>query len=600
VTTAVVVPALVAFGLSALLTFVCRTIALRTGIISVPAADRWSAEPVALLGGPAMVAATTLTLGLVDGLPVEVWILLAGATSMAVVGLRDDLRPIGAATKLTAQVVAAAAVTSAGLRFPLTGIAILDTFVTMFWIVGLTNAFNLLDNMDGLAAGIAAIAGVAKMALFVLDGDLAAASASGVFAGACLGFLVHNLVPRRIFMGDGGSLFLGFFVAGLSTVGAMPGSRATVSVLIVPVVVMLVPIFDTVLVTVARVLMGRPVSQGGRDHASHRLVMAGLSERAAVFSLYALAAVSGTIAIFTRDMSFYSGLLLLLTLALVMLILGVSLARIAVYKHPPAARAAGVWLRVLPGATYMRQAANAAINAVLVCVSFYAAHAFRIGTSDALTDSALVVSLPVVFGAKMLALGVFGTYRSVWRYTDSRDLAAIVLASTAGSAAAILVLLFADRFAAAARPVFVLDWFLFTALLAGSRLSLRALSEMLRPGPSGAIRVLIYGAGDAGVALLQELRRNPRFNRSVVGFLDDDPMKQRTKIQGLKVLGGVDDIKRAIRVAAPQEIIIAMSAATDEQIALVRNVCEEAGVGVRRFDLSLSMSGVDARLDRVT
>jgi len=598
VTAAVLVPALLAFGMSALLTFACRTIALRTGIISVPAADRWSAQPVALLGGPAMVAATTLTLGLVDGLPFEVWILLAGATSMAVVGLLDDLRPIGPAAKLTAQVVAAAAVTGAGLRFPLTGVELLDTLITMFWIVGLTNAFNLLDNMDGLAAGIAAIAGATKMALFLMDGELAAAAAAGVFTGACLGFLVHNLVPRRIFMGDAGSLFLGFLVAGLSTVGAEPGSRVTVSILIVPLVLMLVPIFDTVLVTAARVLTGRPVSQGGRDHASHRLVMAGLSERGAVFSLYALAAISGTIAIFTRDMGFYAGLVLLFTLALAMLILGVTLARIAVYKQAPPA--AGVRLRVLPGAAYLRQAANAGINAVLVCVSFYAAHAFRVGTSGALADSAFVVALPVVFGAKMLALGVFGTYRSVWRYTDSRDLAALVLASTAGSAAAILVLLFTDQFAPGDRPVFVLDWFLFTALLAGSRLSLRALSEILRPGTSGAVRVMIYGAGDAGVALAQELRRNPRFNRTVVGFLDDDPMKQRTRIQGLPVYGGLGDLRRAIAAAAAQEVIIAMTMASDEQVALVGSLCAEAGVGVSRFDLSLSMSGVDARLDRVT
>ncbi len=598
-TTVLVLPAVLAFSLSALFTFFCREIALRTGIVALPAADRWSTSPAALLGGPAIVAATALTLGMVDALPLQVWILLAGATTMSAVGLIDDLRPIGPAAKLTAQLVAAAAVTGAGLRFPLTGIALLDTLVTMVWIVGLTNAFNLLDNMDGLAAGTAAIAGAVKAALFLLDGSPAGAAAAAVFSAACLGFLVHNLVPRRIFMGDSGSLFLGFFVAGLSTVGTVPGSRVTVSVLIVPVVVMLVPIFDTVLVTAARLLTGRRVSQGGRDHASHRLVMAGLSERGAVFTLYALAAVSGAAAIATRGLGLYAGLVLLLALALAMLILGVSLARIAVYKKDDSGRA-GLRIPELPGAAYYRHAANAGINATLIFVAYYAAQAFRHGAEAPLGSVAFIQALPIVFGAKMLALGMFGTYRSVWRYTDSRDLFALALASTVGSALAVLVVLFAFGFEGYSRSVFVLDWILFTALIAASRLSLRALSEMLRPAAHGGIRVLIYGAGDAGVSLLQEIRRNARHGRTVVGFLDDDRLKARTRIQGLPVLGGLDDLARAISQTTAQEVVVAMGTATDEQMALVGSICAEMGVVMSRFDVALSASIVDARLDRVT
>ncbi|HUF48535.1 MAG TPA: hypothetical protein VMM93_12030 [Vicinamibacterales bacterium] len=598
--TTIALAAAAAFLLSALLTVLCRTIALRTGIIAMPKADRWAARPVALLGGPAIVTATALTLGLVDRLPFTVWVLLAGAIAMAIVGLVDDVRPASPAAKLTSQVVAAAAVTGAGLQFPLTGIAVIDIPVTMFWIVGLTNAFNLLDNMDGLAAGIAAIAGSVKVALFILDGEMAAAAAAAVFVGACLGFLIHNLVPQRIFMGDSGSLFLGFFVAGLSTVGADPASRATVSVLIVPVVILLVPIFDTVLVTAARVLTGRSVSQGGRDHTSHRLVMAGLSERSAVVSLYALAALSGVAAVATRGMGFYAGLVLLLTLGLAVLIIGVSLSRIAVYAPDSDRPAPGLWLRVLPGAGYLRNAANAGINALLFFVAFYTAHAFTLGTPGLPDNPAFLAALPIAFGAKMLMLGAFGTYRSVWRYTDSRDLAALVGASTAGSASAIVVLLFADQFTAGQRAIFVLDWILFTALLAASRLSLRALSEMLRPRPASGIRVLIYGAGDAGVSLLQELRRNARYGRTVVAFADDDPMKQRTRVQGLPVLGGLTSLSDAVGQRDVQEVILAVGDAPDALVAGIRSRCAEAGVPVSRFDIGVSAAGVEPRFDRVT
>jgi len=591
-------PAVVAFLLSALLTFLCREIALRTGIISVPSADRWNARPVALLGGPAIVAATALSLGLVDGLPAEVWILLAGSLAMALVGLVDDIHPIGPAAKLTAQLVAAAAVTGAGLRFPLTGIALLDVLVTILWIVGLTNAFNLLDNMDGLAAGIAAVIGSVKLVLFLADGDPTGAAAAAVFSAASVGFLVHNLVPQRIFMGDAGSLFLGFFVAGLSAIGAEPASRVTMSVVIVPVVVMLVPIFDTVLVTVVRVLTGRRISQGGRDHVSHRLVTAGLSERGAVFTLYALAALSGALAFATRRAGFYAGIVLLLTLALAMVIVGVGLARIAVYKKEPDGTSPSR-PPALPGASYYRHAANATINAALVFVSYYAAYVFRYGTEAPLELPTFVQSIPILFGAKMLALGVFGTYRSVWRYTDSRDLAALVLASTAGSALAVLVLVFAYGFAGYARSVFLLDWFLFTGFMAASRLSLRALSEILRPSPRGGHRVLIYGAGDAGVALLQELRRNPRHGRVVVGFIDDDAMKKRTRIQGLPVFGGLEDLPGAIRASGGQEVIIAISDAPEEQLARIADDCERQHIPVTRFDISVSIAGIDAELARV-
>lgn len=588
-------PAVVAFGLSFLLTFLCRAVALRTGIISKPAADRWSANPVALLGGPAIVAATALSLGLIDGLGVEVWILLVGALAMAVVGLFDDIRPIGPAAKLTAQIVAAAAVTSAGLRFPLTGVALVDTVITIFWIVGLTNAFNLLDNMDGLAGGIAAIIGLVKLALFLIDGEMAGAAAAAVFSAACLGFLVHNLVPRRIFMGDAGSLFLGFFVAGLSTIGAAPASRVTVSVLVVPLVLMLVPIFDTVLVTVVRVLTGRRVSQGGRDHASHRLVTGGLSERGAVFTLYGLAALAGGVAIATRGTSLYTGIVLLLAVTLAMVILGVSLARVAVYKKDVPGQMAHRPLH-LPGASYYRHAANAGINVTLIFVSCYAAYTFRYGTDLALAEATFVQALPIVFGAKMLALGLFGTYRSVWRYTDSRDLAALVLASTAGSAMAVLVVLFAYGFADYSRVVFVLDWILFTTLLAGSRLSLRALSDILRPASRGAIRVLIYGAGDEGVALLQELRRNPKHGRTVVGFLDDDPLKNRTRIQGLSVFGGLAELSKAVRVTAAQEVLLAIGDAGEERVSELVERCAALQMPVNRFEVRVSAAGIGAEL----
>jgi len=194
------------------------------------------------------------------------------ALVMGAVGLVDDIRPLRPQVKLVAQIVLAGLLVERDFVLRLTGVPLLDVVLTLIWVVGVTNAFNLLDNMDGLAAGMAVIAGVFRFALFLLEGDLAAATMSAAFVGAVLGFLVRNAPPAKIFMGDAGSLFLGFFLSGLSlVVDAAYYSRGMTAVLAVPVLLVLIPIFDTTFVTVTRLLRGQPVSQGGRDHTVERI-----------------------------------------------------------------------------------------------------------------------------------------------------------------------------------------------------------------------------------------------------------------------------------------------------------------------------------------
>ena len=564
----------------------CRWIAFRVGAVCHPRRDRWSAAPVPLLGGLAIFAGTASVLPFVPGLPSSIWVLLAGAGTLGLVGLLDDLRPLTPYAKLSAQLAAAGAVTATGLRFPLTGMPIVDIVVTVAWLVGLSNAFNLLDNMDGLAAGIAAIAGGVKLALFLADGNLPAAGATAAFVGACLGFLVLNFNPARIFMGDAGSLFIGFFVAGLSTIGGAPNSRATMSVLIGPVAVMLVPIFDTVLVTVMRLIAGRPISQGGRDHTSHRLVTAGLTERRAVLTLYGLAVVAGVVGIVTRNVNRVPGFTLFGALAIAMLLLGVTLARIKIYPADADEPITGFRLQQMPAVSFVRQFATAAIDGCLVLASFYAAGAFR---ETGASSPIIVQSLPLVISAKMAAFAVFRVNNRVWRYTNSRDLLAIAQACTVGSALALLAVVSFQGVTNGLLSLFFLDWVLLTAMLGTSRLFLRALAEFLKPAPAGAGRVLIYGAGDAGVALLQELRNNPSLGRTVVAFADDDPLMQRTRVQGLPVLGGVDSLEQAIHTLHVEEVIVATSKVPAARLETIKSICWTADARLSRFRVSIEL-----------
>jgi UDP-GlcNAc:undecaprenyl-phosphate GlcNAc-1-phosphate transferase len=211
--------------------------------------------------------------------------------------------------------------------------------LTLFWIVGITNAFNLLDNMDGLCAGTTLIAGAFLLAGFVHGGS---AQASAIYLaallGATAGFLVHNVHPASIFLGDTGSLFLGLNFAALTL--ARPearGKAGLMSVVAAPVLLLLVPIFDTTLVTAMRVLSGRPPSQGGRDHSSHRLVAVGLSESRAVTTLWVLAGAGGAISLMLQRGDIGMGGIAALTFLLAMMIFAVYLARIRVYDDGDAA-----------------------------------------------------------------------------------------------------------------------------------------------------------------------------------------------------------------------------------------------------------------------
>lgn len=320
---------LLALGLSVFLTACCKALAHRLQALNVPRDDRWSREPVPMLGGVAIFLAVMIpNLFFFSALDAPMRILLAGGSVIFILGLVDDFRPLEPRTKLVVQVLVAAAVIGLGLQLRLTSYPLLNVTISLVWMVGIVNAFNLLDNMDGLAAGIAVIAGGFRLALFLIDGNGPEALTAVIFIGATAGFLVHNRHPASIYMGDAGSLFLGFYLAGLSLIGDWPYSRGIASVIVVPVLILLVPIFETTLVTVTRRLTHRPISVGGRDHASHRLVLLGLSEQGAVMLLYAVALGSGFLALLSYRYGLSRTAMLIFFLGLGLAIFGVHLAAV--------------------------------------------------------------------------------------------------------------------------------------------------------------------------------------------------------------------------------------------------------------------------------
>lgn len=291
--------------LSIVLTWVMIALAQKNNWVCKPKADRWHTTPTALYGGVAIFgafAAGSAILfqqfhlerhGALTGL-------LIGAVIIFAVGLRDDIKPLNPLVKLMGQVMAVMPLLVGMLLATPSTATILILPLVFSWVVLLSNSLNLLDNMDGLCAGTAAVIGSLLTVFAFLTGQTQIGAISAVLAAACLGFLVFNFRVKgsaRIFMGDSSSMLLGFVLSGLSALAARPLPNDKVSPVLLPLFLMAVPLFDTTLVIIRRKREGRAISQGGRDHSSHRLVYAGLSEKQAVIMLYLVSLLCGGVGI---------------------------------------------------------------------------------------------------------------------------------------------------------------------------------------------------------------------------------------------------------------------------------------------------------------
>jgi UDP-GlcNAc:undecaprenyl-phosphate GlcNAc-1-phosphate transferase len=321
--------------LSLRLTPLALAVALRRGWLDRPGGHKVQPEAVPYLGGVAIVAAfAAVVLGGGLLLPIEsgkaeLLVLVGTGCGLALVGLIDDLRSLGPFVRLGAEVAAGAVVWRTGIGAQLVGAEYFDAVITVVWVVGVTNSFNLLDNMDGLSAGVAAIAALAFFAIGAANGQVLVATLAIAVAGCAIGFLRHNRHPARVYMGDAGSLFLGFMLAVIGIKLTFEGPRQTVW--FVPILVVAVAVFDTSLVTVARLLHRRNPLTGGADHTSHRLVFLGLSVPVAVRVVYAGAALCGWLALALSLVDLVAGLMLITFVVAVGIGAGLALGAVPVY-----------------------------------------------------------------------------------------------------------------------------------------------------------------------------------------------------------------------------------------------------------------------------
>jgi UDP-GlcNAc:undecaprenyl-phosphate GlcNAc-1-phosphate transferase len=265
---------LCAFVLAVALVPVVRSVAVGYGVTDQPNPQKLHQLPVPYLGGVAIALTALLVSAFMRGWKAEATVILLGAALVAAVGLVDDLRNLTMAPRLATEVVAALLAASTGARVHIFGNE-LDWVVTVVWLVVVTNSFNLLDNMDGAAGTVASTTAVGLAIAAGIQGQWLVGGLAAVVAGSCMGFLIHNWHPAKIFMGDAGSLFVGYLLAAIALKLRFPTNQ--ISGVAAVVLFTLPALFDTTVVVIARFRSGRPILQGGTDHTAHRLLRRGLS-----------------------------------------------------------------------------------------------------------------------------------------------------------------------------------------------------------------------------------------------------------------------------------------------------------------------------------
>jgi UDP-GlcNAc:undecaprenyl-phosphate/decaprenyl-phosphate GlcNAc-1-phosphate transferase len=560
-----------------------RRTALARGIVVPPRPDRWHQVPTPTYGGIGVFCGVLAGAALAGGLSAPAWPALLAGAALFVIGWFDDLMTMSALAKMVSSLAVAAffvlTMVAASLTTPMHAAL---TVVAILWFGGLDNAINLLDNMDGLAAGVTAIAALGLAFTFPAELGPALVTVLVALSGALIGFLGWNHSPARMFMGNCGSLAIGGIIAAASTVaiaraGTLRDSAAALLILIVP-------MFDSSFVVLLRRLAGRSTTRGNIDHTSHRLVSAGFSDRTAVWLLYGLGIVGAATGAFVH-MHPGTGAPVAAAVLVGALTFGLWLARVPAYAGQDfKALQNAPFAPLINDLTFRWHAGEVLLDVVLISACYYAAYRIRFEGDPNMPVflATFSKSLPAILGIQLAALYASGLYKRLWRTFGLHDLATVIRAVGSGVILSVLGATYLYKFQAFSRSVFLIYAVLLTASIVATRSSFRVFGRMA--ARTGARRrIAIYGAGARGQLLARQLLASDDTDRTPVVFIDDDESKLSRRVMGVPIRGTARDLDALLAKHRIEELVISSPAIGPEAEAKVRASCAAKGVAVVRL-----------------
>jgi UDP-GlcNAc:undecaprenyl-phosphate GlcNAc-1-phosphate transferase len=592
-------PLVVSAAISAALTPIARRLALVVGAIDRPGPRKVHRESVARLGGLAIVASGCATFALMRWLPLGFANTLppgvgagmgVGLLPILAVSIWDDIRPLRSLPKFVAQGFGAAIAVGFGVTLAPTihifglsvEIGLLAAPLSVVWLVGVTNAFNIVDGLDGLAAGLALISAGSLAAIFIAVHQIPIAAATLAVMGAVLGFLPYNFYPAKIFLGDSGATAIGFVLACFALKGGSTLSAGFAVLL--PVFVMGLPVAET-LVSMARRLISRVetkassgVFEADRNHFHHRLLALGINHRKVVWILYGAGAGVAGLGLLSILMTVVEAGFLLIAL-LVAGVVGVS--RLG-YQEFALIRNGRI-LHAYDSPVLQKSLFSVFADLVMVGVSVYGALVLRFeDVSVSLYHRDAVLMFAALAPLTATCFWAFGLYRGTWRLAGVDDFDRLWMAVLASTVVAFVLYPIIGRHSGSL-SVFVIYALIEVVLASGSRASYRVLMSKRSRASSGGIPVLIYGAGLGGCATVRELLSNAALNMRPVGFLDDNVSRLGRLVNGYPIVGGVEAIETFIVKNAVEAVIVSSEKIGPAELGAAHETCNRHGIRLLRM-----------------
>jgi len=621
---------IVAFAAAALFGLAVTPVVIRlafvVGAVDQPNERKTHAKPMPRLGGVAVlgslvVALTVLflvnpdlaahTLGWGSAGPA----IALAALLMLGLGIWDDIKTLGPGLKFLAQLAIASLVYFAGagikfISFPnvagLLEVPVIQYAITVLWIIGVTNAVNLIDGLDGLASGVGMIACLTIAPIAYLNADVGTAIIALLLAGALLGFLKYNFNPAKIFLGDSGSLVLGFALAMLSIKSSTKASTAFA--IVIPILALGLPIMETFLSMLRRLLKSalpgaaHPATIRGKlkamflpdnGHIHHRLIAAGYSHRKAVLTLYIVSCTLGAGAFALSVVHSVTSSLILFVVggAVVLGVRQLRYTEMAVLRN-------GMLLPLYDKELLNRETFQGFADVFFIIASFVTAQAISVSASPFRVFSReMILLVAVVCPIQFVVLLVSGLYKGSMRYMGLRE----VIRTTGGVAEAVIATSVLLSYVVVA-PVSVglgailLDFYILASCVVGSRLSFSVLKHFSQASSQEGERVLLYGAGMTGRLILDRIRSGKIPGLVPVGFLDDDPYLEGKKIHGFTVFGGHWKLQGLLNKTRVDEILLINERVRPEVLRRVERVVRSRGIRLRKLNLTLEeMEGAEAQ-----